>query len=81
MMRNVSAYARVKHENVALRDLLADVAASGVSYDEPRCGYVEVQIDRETWQALADFKRVRVSENRQILAQVIADAGRITPRC
>ena len=33
-------------------ELLRDVANSGVSFDDPRVGYVEVQIDRETWDKL-----------------------------
>jgi transcription termination factor Rho len=37
-------------------DLLHDVAQSGVSYNEPRVGYVEVQIDLATWEALAAYR-------------------------
>jgi hypothetical protein len=37
-------------------DLLRDVATSGVSYDESRVRYVEVQIDRDTWEALAAYR-------------------------
>jgi hypothetical protein len=32
--------------------LLRDVAASAVTFDDPRVGYVEVQIDRPTWAAI-----------------------------
>lgn len=37
-------------------ELLRDVAVSGVSWDEPRIGYVEVQIDRATWDELAAYR-------------------------
>lgn len=37
-------------------DLLSDVATSGVEFDDPRIGYVTVQIDRETWEALAPYR-------------------------
>jgi len=40
-------------ENERLRELLAEVAASGVEMDDPRIGYVVVQIDRKTWQDLS----------------------------
>lgn len=36
-----------------LRGLLAEVAASGVSFEDERVGYVEVQIDRDTWTEIA----------------------------
>ena len=36
--------------------LLRDVADCGVSFDDPRLGYVEVQIDRATWEAVALFR-------------------------
>ena len=32
--------------------LLLEVAAAGVVLDDPRIGYVEIQIDRETWKAI-----------------------------
>lgn len=32
--------------------LLEDIAGSGVALEDRRLGYVEVQIDRETWAAL-----------------------------
>jgi hypothetical protein len=47
---------RADAEVVGLRDLLADVATSGVEFDDPRIGYVSVQIDRETWEALAPYR-------------------------
>lgn len=31
------------------RETLRDVAESGVTFDDERVGYVEVQIDRATW--------------------------------
>ena len=36
----------------AAEALLLEVAAAGVVLDDPRIGYVEIQIDRETWQAI-----------------------------
>lgn len=41
-------------ERDELRALVERVAASGVVFEDPRVGYVEVQIDRETWEALKD---------------------------
>ena len=35
-----------------LRDLLSDVFNSGVSFDDPRVRYLEVQIDRPTWNEI-----------------------------
>jgi hypothetical protein len=37
-------------------DLLRDVATAGVEFDDARLGYVSVQIDRATWDAIAHFK-------------------------
>lgn len=39
-------------EHGDLARVLAEVAASGVSFEDPRVGYVEVQIDRKTWEAV-----------------------------
>ena len=39
-----------------LRELLTDVANSGVSFDDERLKYVEVQIDRSTWDRLQQLK-------------------------
>lgn len=36
-------------------DLLEEVAHSGVSFEDPRVSYVEVQIDRETWLRLREM--------------------------
>lgn len=36
--------------------LLHEVANAGVALDDPRIGYVEVQIDRDTWTALAAYQ-------------------------
>jgi hypothetical protein len=33
-----------------LREALREVAACGVSFEDERIGYVEVQIDRSTWE-------------------------------
>jgi hypothetical protein len=38
-----------------LRVVLASVAASGVELDDPRIGYVTVQIYRATWDAVRAF--------------------------
>lgn len=35
-----------------LRELLEDVAASGVAWDDSRLAYVDVQIERPVWEAL-----------------------------
>jgi hypothetical protein len=35
-----------------LDNLLREVAASGVVFEDERVGYVEVQIDRDTWLEL-----------------------------
>jgi hypothetical protein len=37
-------------------DLLRDVATSGVAFEDPRIDYLEVQIDRDTWEALAAYR-------------------------
>lgn len=34
------------------RQLLRDIAASGVEFDDPRFDYVVVQVDRPTWDAV-----------------------------
>ena len=47
---------RAEAEVERLRELLRDVATSGVSYEEPRVHYLEVQIDRPTWEELAEFR-------------------------
>ena len=39
-------------EITRLRALVADVAASGLTIDDSRLGYVEAQIDRGTWDAI-----------------------------
>lgn len=35
-----------------LRELLRDVAESGVAFDDERIHWVEIQIDRETWRSI-----------------------------
>ena len=37
---------------IRLAEAAADVATSGVSYDEPRLDYMEVQVNRAEWVAL-----------------------------
>ena len=49
--------ARLREDNGRLRALLYDVANSGVAQDNPRIGYVEVQIDRTTWAEITPFVR------------------------
>lgn len=44
-------YAR---ENERLRELMREVAGSGVEFEDPRVGYVVVQIDRPTWDEVRD---------------------------
>jgi hypothetical protein len=39
-------------ERDALRALVCDVADSGVAFEDPRLNYVEVQIDRDTWESI-----------------------------
>jgi hypothetical protein len=46
------ALARVLGDDLARLDALREVAASAVTFEDPRVGYVEVQIDRATWLAL-----------------------------
>lgn len=37
-------------------DLLRDVANSAPEFEDPRMGYVVVQIDRPTWEDLAPYR-------------------------
>lgn len=39
-----------------LQDLIYEVACAGVVSDDPRLGYVEIQIDPITWSDLQQFK-------------------------
>lgn len=39
-----------------LRELLREVAGAGVTFDDARVGYVEVQINRVTWDELKELK-------------------------
>ena len=43
-------------ELAAMRELLRDVATSGVEFDDPGIKYVTVQIDREMWNQLAAYR-------------------------
>jgi hypothetical protein len=43
-------------QNAGAVDLLRDVATAGVEFDDSRLGYVSVQIDRATWDALASYR-------------------------
>ena len=47
----LSEYALRRHCEAA-EAMLLEVAVSGVTLDDPRIDYVEIQIDRETWQAI-----------------------------
>jgi hypothetical protein len=37
-------------------ELLRDAACAGVEFEDPRIGYVVVQIDRDTWAELAPYR-------------------------
>jgi len=39
-----------------LRGLLREVANSGVEHNDPRLGWVSVQIDRNTWNAMNPWR-------------------------
>ena len=43
----------LRAERDRYRELLLDVADAGVAFDDERLKYVEVQIDRATWDAIA----------------------------
>lgn len=42
--------------NIAWLSLLIEVANSGVAFEDPRIGYVEVQIDRDVWDRIQAVK-------------------------
>ncbi|MHB8388004.1 MAG: hypothetical protein ACYDBH_00315 [Acidobacteriaceae bacterium] len=44
--------ARLKAEVAARDALLLDVSLSGIVHNDYRVGYLEVQIDRKTWEEL-----------------------------
>lgn len=44
--------ASILKEHHALKELLKELANSAVSFDDERIGYVDVQINRETWEKL-----------------------------
>jgi hypothetical protein len=46
VVREAAALLREAHE------LLREVSNSGVSFQDPRVGYLEVQINRATWESL-----------------------------
>lgn len=65
-------------ERDALRVLCAEVARSGVAFTDERVKYVEVQIDRDTWDQLQRLRRqhmqrtasrvaVRVGEEKHLI--------------
>jgi hypothetical protein len=37
-------------------ELLREIAASGVVFEDERVRYVEVQIDRDTWRELQEWR-------------------------
>lgn len=50
------AFGAAVRERDELRALIGAVAASGVAFEDPRLDYIEVQIDRTTWEALKDAR-------------------------
>ncbi len=46
-----------------LRALLSEVAASGISFQDPRVRYLEVQIDCSTWDDIAAALRTNERED------------------
>jgi hypothetical protein len=52
---------KVEAERDALRRIVEEVAASGVTLDDERLDYVEVQISRETW----DEAKARAKEGKR----------------
>jgi hypothetical protein len=73
---------RLEAENARLRDLVTEVAASGVEHEAPR--YVTVQIGRETWAALraaTEKEGERVMSETQLSKYyytVVVEGGDIT---
>lgn len=64
LLSEAKALDRVKVENrrlhkliERLRELLEEVASSGVVFCDPRSRYVEIQIDCVTWESLMEFKK------------------------
>lgn len=55
-------------------ELLQEVANSGTESDDPRIGYVTVQIGRKTWEEICEF-RGRVSPEREAGSET--DGGRL----
>src|SRR5690606_568610 len=45
-----------------LRELICDVAASGVVVDDARLRYVEIQVDRQTWDEVRTLAAARRGE-------------------
>jgi hypothetical protein len=52
-------------------DLLADVAESGIEFDDERIGYVVAQVDRRTWNEVVS----RTAETREKRAAESAPIG------
>lgn len=46
---------RHARELAKARDLLRDVADSGVAFEDGRINYLEVQIDRDTWEQIGNL--------------------------
>ena len=44
--------AELERERDRMRELLREIACSGVTFSDERVGYVEVQIGREVWEEL-----------------------------
>jgi len=47
---------QVRREVERLRELLADVANSGVDFDDDRIDWLNVQISRLVWDELSEFR-------------------------
>lgn len=52
----VAAVMRLQDENEHLKNLLKEVALCGYTDIDPRIDYLEVQIDRDTWEELQKVK-------------------------
>ena len=46
-----------------LRELLAEIACSGVAFSDPRIDYLEVQISTATWNELEQFRPEQEASN------------------
>lgn len=51
-----SAYVKSEREVDRLNALVSEIANSGVEFYDNRVGYVTVQIDRDTWLSLDEWR-------------------------